>query len=276
MLLKTLYLVGTPIGNLSDISERAIDILSTVDLIAAENTRHTQHLLKALNIQTPMISFHAHNEETSNQKLIEILLKGQSIALVCDAGMPLISDPGYPLVTLAQEHGISVVPIPGACALICALVSSGLPTDRFVFEGFLPAKKNARQKKLRSLASEPRTLIFYEAPHRIVAALQDSVEAFGGQRKASIARELTKKFETIKTETLSELLDFVVCDANQQKGEFVLLVAGAPEKEVVLTPETEKMMTVLLESLPKSQAAQIAAKITQLPKRLLYEYALSR
>lgn len=271
----TLYIVATPIGHLGDITARAIEVLSSVDWIAAEDTRHSQRLLSHLGLKKPLISLHDHNERDKANFLLQKITMGGTIALISDAGTPLISDPGYHLVRLAQDQGIKVVPIPGACALIAALSISGLPTDRFVFEGFLPAKSTNRQKQLKELLQEPRTLIFYEAPHRLLDCLQDLVHIFGPIREVVLARELTKTFETLKRGSLEELLNWVQLDTQQQKGEIVLLVAGFPnpDKET-LTSEADNLLKILLSELSVKQASSLAAKILGIRKNSLYEQAL--
>jgi len=275
--LKTsLYIVATPIGNLGDISQRAISTLQSVDLIAAEDTRHSSKLLQHLAIETPCVAFHEHNERDKTAWLIKRLLEGESIALISDAGTPLLSDPGYHLVKAAHEHGIPVVPIPGASALLAALVGAGLPTDRFIFEGFLPSKKVARTKYLSRLEKETATLVFYEAPHRILDCLQDMLEVFGPEREAVLARELSKTFETIRRASLADLVEWVASDSNQQRGEIVLVVAGhKPLTGEGLDPDAERILAVLLKHLPVKQAAGIAAEITGEKKNRLYEVALT-
>lgn len=274
-----LYIVATPIGNLEDITLRAIKILTQVDLIAAEDTRHSQKLLQHFNIKKPLIALHEHNEKYQADKLITILQTGKSIAIISDAGTPLISDPGFKLVKLAHKHEIRVIPIPGPCAMIAAICASGIATDRFTFEGFLPAKNNLRKSYLQTLIDEPRTMIFYEAPHRLLAALTNLGEIFGLLRCAVLARELTKTFETIKYGTLAELLNFVTTDLQQQKGEIVIVIAGKAQatKAAVsaISSEGKHILTVLLKELPLKQAAQLTAKITGERKRELYNYALS-
>lgn len=271
----TLYIVATPIGHLGDITARAIEVLSSVDWIAAEDTRHSQRLLSHLGLKKPLISLHDHNERDKANFLLQKITMGGTIALISDAGTPLISDPGYHLVRLAQDQGIKVVPIPGACALIAALSISGLPTDRFVFEGFLPAKSTNRQKQLKELLQEPRTLIFYEAPHRLLDCLQDLVHIFGPTREVVLARELTKTFETLKRGTLEELLNWVQLDTQQQKGEIVLLVAGFPDPDKeTLTSEADSLLKILLSELSVKQASSLAAKILGIRKNSLYEQAL--
>lgn len=273
----TLYIVATPIGNLEDITARAARVLSSVDLIAAEDTRHSAKLLRHLGIQAEMFALHEHNERDQVPKLLDWLRGGKSIALISDAGTPLISDPGYPLVHAAHTAGIPVVPLPGASAVIAALSVSGLPSDRFVFEGFLPPRAAARRALLERLRAEPRTLIFYEAPHRILECLRDMVDVFGATRAATIARELTKQYETVRAGDLGELLAWVERHDEQQLGEFVLLVHGAPRAEEASegSAEAERVLRVLLEQLPVSQAAELAARITGAPKNQLYKRALT-
>lgn len=270
-----LYIVATPIGNLADISQRAIATLSSVDLILAEDTRHSKILLSKLNIQKEVRALHEHNELEQVEKYCRSIIdEGKSLALISDAGTPLISDPGYLLVRKAQELGIKVIPIPGASALITALSASGLATDRFVFEGFLSAKSTARRKRLETLSNETRTLVFYEAPHRILETLQDMSNIFGEAREAVLARELTKTFETIRRATLIDLFNFVNADADQSRGEIVLLVAGATQTEVVeeMSEEVIQILKVLASELPPKQAANLAAKITGVAKRVLYDW----
>lgn len=271
-----LYIVATPIGHLEDISARAIDTLRKVDLIAAEDTRNAARLLSAYQIDTAVTACHDHNESFKLTQLLQKLQHGKSIALISDAGTPLISDPGYRLVRAAHEAGIRVIPIPGACAAIAALSASGLASDRFSFEGFLAAKSHARRQTLDSLVTEPRTLIFYEAPHRIIDSLQDMVDIFGTTREVTLAREITKTFETIKKTTLGELLDFVKNDPNQQKGEIVLVVAGANASEQPTDhAKTDALLQRLLKDLPVKTAAQLAADLTGLKKNELYQRALA-
>jgi 16S rRNA (cytidine1402-2'-O)-methyltransferase len=269
-----LYIVATPIGNLGDMTERAIATLKSVQLIAAEDTRHSKPLLQHFAIETPLISVHDFNERQITEKIIHKLLAGASVALISDAGTPLISDPGYHLVRAAQQENIQVIPIPGSVAAITALSASGLPSDSFYFGGFLPAKNNERNEFLKQLKDFTSTLIFYEAPHRIKEAVESLITVFGEEREAVIARELTKKFETIKRDTLQNLLTFLNADPNQQRGEFVLLVTGAPKKTKVLDAEVIKIIEVLLEHHSPSQTAAIAAKITGLRKNFLYQEIL--
>lgn len=269
-----LYIVATPIGNLADISARAIEVLSSVDLIAAEDTRHSKYLLQHHGIETSTISLHEHNEQQRSELLLSRIAAGESIALISDAGTPLISDPGFRLVNMAREQGIKVVPIPGACAVITALSASGLSAERFAFEGFLPPKSTARRQVLEKLANEPRTLIFYESPKRMVASLQDMLAVFGADRKACLARELTKMFETIVTLPLAELVEVVINDPNHQKGEIVLLIEG--QSTVVDSDEAEqaRVLQILLAEVPLKQAASITASILGIKKNKAYDMAL--
>ncbi len=272
----TLYVVATPIGNLGDMTPRAVEILQGVDLIAAEDTRHSGRLLTHFGIGTPTIALHEHNERTQAPRLVERLAAGESLALISDAGTPLVSDPGFHLVRLAREQGIRAVPVPGASAVMAGLSVSGLPTDRFVFEGFLPARRGPRRKRLQALAAETRTLIFYEAPHRVRATLEDMAAVIGEERRAVLARELTKTYETVKDAPLGELAAWVRNDADQQKGEIVLLLAGAPGDEGGDDDsEARRILGVLLEELPLSQASVLAARITGLKKKQLYRLGLA-
>jgi len=270
----TLYIVATPIGNLGDITYRAVEILQQVDLIVVEDTRHSGKLFQHYNLTSPKYVLHDHNEKENSIKLVEKLQQGLNLALISDAGTPLISDPGYWLVNLAIQNSVHVVPIPGPSAAICALSVSGLPSDRFCFEGFLPAKKLARHNRLLQLVPETRTLIFYEAPHRILDCLQDMVQVFGPERQAVISRELTKTFETILRAPLAELLLCVESDSNQQKGEFVIVVHGATETAAATQEEQDHLLLLLLEELSVKSAAALASKITGVKKNHLYERAL--
>jgi 16S rRNA (cytidine1402-2'-O)-methyltransferase len=270
-----LYVVATPIGNLADMVPRAIETLQTVTLIAAEDTRHSARLLAHFDIKTPTVAYHDHSDEHRTEQLILRLKNGEKIALISDAGTPLVSDPGYRLVRSAREQGIQIVPVPGACAMVAALSAAGLPSDRFAFEGFLPAKQVARTSQLQALAGDTRTLIFYEAPHRILETLEDMRHVFGFDREVVIAREITKTFETIKGGKLADMVDWVAADTNQQRGEIVLMVHGATKAENLdMSPEQERIMSVLLEDLPVKQAATLGAKITGLKKNFLYDWAL--
>lgn len=272
-----LYIVATPIGNLADISARALQVLAEVNVIAAEDTRHSGRLLQHYGIRTPMVALHEHNEARAMSALIARLERSESIALISDAGTPLVSDPGFPLVREARARGIRVSPVPGPSAALAALSAAGLPSDRFIFEGFLPAKSGARRERLGELAAEPRTLIFFEAPHRLLATLQDLAQVFGHERRAALARELTKHFETVLDGSLGALVERVQGDTDQQKGECVLIVHGAPARaQRSLDPEAERVLDLLLEELPLRQAAALAARILGLPRRVLYEAALER
>lgn len=274
----SLYVVATPIGNLDDMSVRALKVLREVSLIAAEDTRHSLRLMQHFGISTPLAACHEHNERDEGSRFIARLQAGDDVALISDAGTPLISDPGYHLVRQARAAGIQVVPVPGACALIAALSAAGLPSDRFIFEGFLPAKSVGRRARLELLKEEPRTVIFYEAPHRILECLQDLEDIFGADRPAVLGRELTKTFETLKGLPLSELRAFVEGDSNQQRGECVVLVAGwtAPEGEDAIGAEARRVLDVLLQEMPLKRAAAVAAEITGVRKNLLYQVALEK
>lgn len=270
-----LYIVATPIGNLEDITRRAVAVLGEVNAIAAEDTRHSRSLLQHLGINTPLFALHEHNETAAAEKVVARLRSGETFALVSDAGTPLISDPGFILVREARRAGIPVIPVPGASSILAALSCSGLPTDRFIFEGFLPAKAGARLKRLNELAGEQRTQVYFEAPHRIQACLSDMHEAFGAARQAVVARELTKTWETFLTGTLAELLEQVRADANQSRGEIVVVVAGH-EKLAEMDAEALHLLDVLLEELPLKQASALAAKFTGLNKKQLYQAGLDR
>jgi 16S rRNA (cytidine1402-2'-O)-methyltransferase len=271
----TLYLVATPIGNLGDMTPRAVEVLNEVDVIAAEDTRHSGKLLQHFGIRTPCLAYHEHNERQQCDTLVARLQTGESIALISDAGTPLVSDPGFHLVRAARQAGVAVVPLPGASALIAALSASGLPSDRFVFEGFLPAKTMARRQRLEALASDPRTLIFYESTHRIEACLADMVAVFGPDRRAVVARELTKRFETIHDDRLGELPAWLAADENRRRGEFVVLVEGAAQIQGDETDaEVQRLLTILMEELPLKQAAALAARISGRKKNALYRLAL--
>jgi 16S rRNA (cytidine1402-2'-O)-methyltransferase len=272
-----LYVVATPIGNLGDMTPRAVEILNSVALIAAEDTRHSGRLMAHFNIKTPMISVHDHNERQREQTILDKLASGDSIALISDAGTPLISDPGFIVARAVRDAGYKVVPVPGCSAVIAALCASGVPTDRFIFEGFLPAKRSGRQQQLSQFVSETRTVIFYESTHRILDSLQDMIEVFGGNRHVVLARELTKTFETIHGDSLDNLLVWIKADANQQKGEFVVLVQGVePVISEGPSVETLRILDLLIEELPLKQAAALAAKITGEKKNALYQIALDR
>ena len=271
-----LYVVATPIGNLADISQRALAVLAGVDFIAAEDTRHSGRLLQHYQITSKTLALHDHNERDRAPDVVARLMQGKSVALISDAGTPLISDPGFHLVRLARESGIKVMPVPGASAMIAALSAAGLPSDRFVFEGFLPSKSTARKKRLEAMGMETRTLIFYEAPHRLLDTLADMVAVLGADRHVVLARELTKTFETIKSDAAAALLEWASDDPDQQKGEVVLLVAGVSVAEDdVPDGEAQRILKILLDELPLSQASALAAKITGGKKKPLYQLGLS-
>lgn len=270
-----LYVVATPIGNLEDMTPRAVRVLNEVDLIAAEDTRHSSKLLRHFGIPTDITSIHEHNERNQVPALIEFLRAGKSIALISDAGTPLISDPGYRLVCAARAAGIRVVPVPGACAAIAALATAGLPTDRFVFEGFPPARSAARRAAFRALVHEPRTIVFYESAHRIVESLADMAAEFGDRRMATVTRELTKVFESIYDGPLGDLYQRVVSDPQQQLGEFVVLVHGASMDIGEVSVDAERTLHILLAELPLKQAVALATEITGVPKNALYRHALA-
>ncbi len=271
-----LYIVPTPIGNLADITQRALDVLNNVDLIAAEDTRHTGKLLSHFNINTRTYALHDHNEQQKAQFLAEKVLAGESIALVSDAGTPLISDPGYHLVTKCRQAGVKVIPLPGACAVITALSASGLPSDRFSFEGFLPAKSKGRKDRLLEIAQAERTCIFYESPHRIMESLADMLAVLGPDREVVLARELTKTFETIHGAPLAELIAWIEQDDNRKRGEMVLLIHGyRAEKQADALPEDAlRCLTILVKELPLKKAAALVAEIHNLKKNALYKWGL--
>ncbi|GAB3040743.1 16S rRNA (cytidine(1402)-2'-O)-methyltransferase [Acinetobacter apis] len=269
-----LFVVATPIGHLDDMSFRAIETLKSVDLIAAEDTRQSIQLLKHFNIQTPLTACHDHNESHKIETLIEKMIAGQSIALISDAGTPLISDPGFKLVRAAQAHDIKVTPVPGACAAIAALSAVGLPSDRFSFQGFLPSKSTQRIAELERLKHETQTLIFYEAPHRILASLKDMASVFGADRYIGFAREITKTFETIKKMPLHQLIEFVEQDHHQQKGEIVLVVAGKTDITDVTDAKLDEIMQRLLQDLSVKAAAQVATDLFGIKKKVAYQRAL--
>ncbi|MCW0373723.1 16S rRNA (cytidine(1402)-2'-O)-methyltransferase [Xanthomonas sacchari] len=266
----TLHVVATPIGNLADLTPRAQETLRTVAAICAEDTRRSGQLLAHFGIERPLLALHEHNEEALSQRIVARLLEGQSLALVSDAGTPLVSDPGYRLVRAARAAGVRVSPVPGACAAIAGLSVAGLPSDRFAFEGFLPAKASARRERLARLAGEPRTLVFYEASHRIAESLADCRAAFGDARPAVMARELTKLFETVLDGTLADLHARVEADDNQRKGEFVLMVQGAGDDADAQLAEGRRVYAKLSEHLPPSTAAKLAAELTGASRKALY------
>lgn len=272
----SLAIVATPIGNLGDITERAVATLAQADLVAAEDTRHSGRLLQHLGLSKPLFALHDHNERAQVDRLLDRVEQGLHVALVSDAGTPLISDPGYVVVRRAHERNLHVLPIPGACAAIAALSVSGLPTDRFVFEGFLPAKNAGRRERLEILAAETRTLVFYESPHRLLVTLAAMVEIFGAERPVTLARELTKTFETLYSSTLGALSEAAQIDDNISRGEMVVVVGGAP----ALAPQgettvlTERLLQRLLQELPVKTAVRVAVDLTGESRNVLYQQAL--
>ena len=269
-----LFVVATPIGHLDDMSYRAIDVLKSVSLIAAEDTRTSAQLMKHFNISTPLTACHEHNESNKIDILVQKLLNGEDMALISDAGTPLISDPGFKLVRAAQANGIRVIPVPGACAAIAALSAVGLPSDRFSFQGFLASKQSQRLQQLEKLKDETQTLIFYEAPHRILDSVKDMAAVFGAERPVGFAREITKTFETIKKMTLGELAEFIAADHHQQKGEIVLVVGGASEEKDMEQEKLDQLLQRLLQDLSVKAASQLAADLTGIKKKIAYQRAL--
>ena len=270
-----MYIVATPIGNLFDISERAKQTLDSVDLVACEDTRHTSKLLQHLGLKKKLISLHEHNETDRIAQVASMLTEGQSIALVSDAGTPLISDPGYPLVQALRQQGFQITPIPGASAIITALSAAGLPTNRFTFEGFLPHKTGAKKEKLEELVQEPRTMVFYEAKHRILSTLEVMAEVFGEERQACVARELTKTFEIFYSGNLTNILEQLQASRDHQQGEFVVMLAGNPEPMKANAMHTDKLLRLLAEELPPKKAAAIVSAVTGENKKELYTQVLS-
>ncbi|MDX1697447.1 MAG: 16S rRNA (cytidine(1402)-2'-O)-methyltransferase, partial [Thiohalobacterales bacterium] len=266
--------VATPIGNLEDMSPRAVRVLSSVSLIAAEDTRHSKRLLTHFGVGTRLTPLHDHNEKSVSGRIIRQLEQGRDVALISDAGTPLISDPGYTLVRAAHAAGIRVLPVPGPAALTAALSVAGLPTDRFFFEGFLPHRRTARRQRLTELQSLGITLVCYESSHRIAASLADMVECLGAGREATLARELTKAYETVRHDTLAGLLSWLAEDAQREKGEFVIMVKGITVDSTLLDAQARHILAVLLEALPLKQAAALAAKITGLSRNALYDHGL--
>ncbi|WP_426690119.1 16S rRNA (cytidine(1402)-2'-O)-methyltransferase [Rhodanobacter ginsengiterrae] len=266
-----LWVVATPIGHREDFSARAIATLREVAVIAAEDTRHSRPLLVHHNIDTPLIALHEHNERDAVEAIVRRMQGGDSVALISDAGTPLISDPGFRLVRAARAAGIRCIPVPGACAAIAALSVAGLPSDRFVFEGFLPPKAAARRSRLQELAGDARTLIFYESSHRVAESLADMRDVFGAEREAVLARELTKLFETVLDKPLAELAAQVLADPDQQRGEHVILVAGRGEEVDAKLAEGQRVFAILRDELPPAKAAKLAAAISGAPRKLLYE-----
>ena len=271
----TLFIVATPIGNLDDITFRAVETLKSVELILAEDTRHSQKILNHFDIKTPISAFHDYNEREKCTTVIDKLKQGVSIALISDAGTPLISDPGYVLVSVAKKNSIKVSPIPGPSALIAALSASGIPSDSFSFFGFLPSKQNARIKTLKTFISRPETIIIYESPKRILAALTDMLFVFGEAREVCLAKELTKTFETILTTNIPNLISYIASDPNHQKGEFVLLISSSgKKKQLELDQQLDNLLSVLCSEMGASKAAKLAAKITGIDKKYCYQRAI--
>ncbi|MEM0953526.1 MAG: 16S rRNA (cytidine(1402)-2'-O)-methyltransferase [Pseudomonadota bacterium] len=273
---NALYVVATPIGNLGDMVPRAVKVLQSVDLIAAEDTRHSAPLLKHFSIETPMMAYHDHSDDAAIARIERIMHEGGSVALISDAGTPLISDPGFKLLRTAHARNWRVVPVPGASAVVAALSIAGLPTDRFRFEGFLPAKAGARRSALEALAGEPSTLVFYEAPHRVLETLADMCVVLGEERLAVLGRELTKTFETVLRLPLADLLAAVQQDSNQARGEIVLVVSGAGRQEPQLTKGVCALLDTLAEHLPPKRAAALVSDACGLRKKILYDYLISR
>lgn len=270
-----LYVVATPIGNLADITTRAQQVLEMVDIIAAEDTRHTKRLLNHLGIQKPLLAAHDHNEAYAAEQIIEKLAQGLNVALVSDAGTPLIADPGFHVTQAVVKAGYNIVPIPGPCAIITALCAAALPTDRFIFDGFLPAKTMARQQYFKQLKNEERTTVVYESPHRILDALQDMQLVLGGEHELVLGRELTKTFETFLRGSVAEVLAMMAADSNQLRGEFVMMIRGAvAKKHLEVSKEALDLTLLLAEELPLKQAAGLAAKYSGYKKNQLYQLAL--
>lgn len=272
----TLYIVATPIGNLEDLSPRAVAVLKAVSLVAAEDTRHSGRLLQAMSVDTPMMALHDHNERDRVVKVLDRLEAGSDVALISDAGTPLISDPGFILVRAARERGLRVSPVPGPCAIVAALCAAGLPTDRFAFEGFLPSRKGARAATLERLSDAVPTLVFYESPHRILDAVADIVATMGPGREVAIARELTKSFETFYAGTAADVLQTLQQDPHGSRGEFVIMIHGA-QKEAAAAgmEEVDRLLKLLLMELPVKKAAKLVSEITGRAKNELYQRALA-
>jgi len=272
-----LYVVATPIGNLADITLRAQQVLESVDIIAAEDTRHTKKLLNHLGIQKPLMATHDHNEAQAAQQIIEKLQTGQNVAIVSDAGTPLIADPGYHVADQVAKAGFNIVPVPGACAVITALCAAALPTDRFIFDGFLPAKTTARKSYFESIKHEERTLVMYESPHRIMATLEDLIAVLGADKEIVVARELTKTFETFNRGSAGEIRELMQADSNQQRGEFVLMVRGVlSNKKLEVSQEALDLTLLIAKELPLKKAAAIVSEHTGFKKNQLYQLALEQ
>jgi len=271
----TLYIVATPIGNLGDMVPRAVETLQSVSVIACEDTRHSKKLLDHFSIDKPCIAYHDHTDKKSSYNILKRLRAGEDVALISDAGTPLISDPGYRLVSEARQQGYSVIPIPGASAVVAALSVSGLPTDKFKFMGFLPAKSTQRKTSLSAVKGSAETMVYYEAPHRIADTIADMLDIFGADRPAFMAREISKTFETYLQGSMAELLALVQADSNQQRGEIVLVIAGAANESDVVSVDAEKVLGLLLKELPLTKAASLTAKISGGDKKQLYQLGLS-
>jgi len=271
----TLYIVATPIGNLGDMVPRAVETLLSVSVIACEDTRHSKKLLDHFSIDKPCIAYHDHTDKKSSYNILKRLRAGEDVALISDAGTPLISDPGYRLVSEARQQGYSVIPIPGASAVVAALSVSGLPTDKFKFMGFLPAKSTQRKTSLSAVKGSAETMVYYEAPHRIADTIADMLDIFGADRSAFMAREISKTFETYLQGSMAELLALVQADSNQQRGEIVLVIAGAANESDVVSVDAEKVLGLLLKELPLTKAASLTAKISGGDKKQLYQLGLS-
>ncbi|MBT6106447.1 16S rRNA (cytidine(1402)-2'-O)-methyltransferase [SAR92 clade bacterium H231] len=271
----TLYIVATPIGHLGDMVPRAVETLQSVSVIACEDTRHSKKLLNHFSIDKPCIAYHDHTDKKSSYSILKRLRDGEDVALISDAGTPLISDPGYRLVSEARQQGYSVIPIPGASAVIAALSVSGLPTDKFKFMGFLPAKSTQRKTSLSAVKGNTETMVYYEAPHRITDTIADMLDIFGADRPAFMAREISKTFETYLQGSLAELLDLVRADSNQQRGEMVLVIGGAATETETVSVDAEKILGLLLKELPLTKAASLTAKITGGDKKQLYQLGLA-
>ncbi|MDG1705998.1 MAG: 16S rRNA (cytidine(1402)-2'-O)-methyltransferase [Porticoccaceae bacterium] len=271
----TLYIVATPIGHLGDMVPRAVETLQSVSVIACEDTRHSKKLLNHFSIDKPCIAYHDHTDKKSSYSILKRLRDGEDVALISDAGTPLISDPGYRLVSEARQQGYSVIPIPGASAVIAALSVSGLPTDKFKFMGFLPAKSTQRKTSLSAVKGNTETMVYYEAPHRITDTIADMLDIFGADRPAFMAREISKTFETYLQGSLAELLDLVRADSNQQRGEMVLVIGGAATETETVSVDAEKILGLLLKELPLTKAASLTAKMTGGDKKQLYQLGLA-
>jgi 16S rRNA (cytidine1402-2'-O)-methyltransferase len=273
---SALYVVSTPIGNLGDLTQRARETLAAVDLVAAEDTRRTGQLLAHLAIERPLLAYHDHSDERVAERIVERICAGGSVALVCDAGTPTISDPGYRLVRAVQDAGGRVVPIPGASALLAALSAAGLPSDRFAFEGFLAARSAARRRQIEGFAAAPQTRVLYEAPHRLLETLDDLLAILGPRREVALARELTKRFETVHRAPLATLRDWVAADDNQQRGECVLLIAPPPAQEAMVDEALGRLLLAMAQHMPGKQAAALLAQYSGVRRKLLYDYLLER